>query len=100
MKSLMAAILIGFATTLSPEENCECGPESLDVRTEIVIEESSNGKLQERWKKQDDAPKLDLFVMSLCPYGMEAENEIITLVGQLHQKAEFNISDIIMFTLQ
>lgn len=91
MKSLMAAILIGFATTLSPEENCECGPESLDVRTETVIKESSNGKLQERWKKQDDAPKLDLFVMSLCPYGMEAENEIITLVEQLHQKAEFNI---------
>ena len=44
-----------------------------------------------RWASSTDPVTLDLFVMSLCPYGMRAESLLLPLVDQLKDHLRLNL---------
>ena len=44
-----------------------------------------------RWANRPDPVVLDLFVMSLCPYGMRAESLLLPLVDELKDRLRLNL---------
>ncbi len=42
-------------------------------------------------KTKSDKPKVELFVMSYCPYGLQAEKALLPVVDLLGDKVDFNI---------
>jgi len=63
---------IEMSTTVSPQVNTPTQPETPDV-------------------VKSDKPKVELFVMSHCPYGTQAEKGILPIVNLLGDKIDFDL---------
>lgn len=69
----------------STRESCDCDDEQPDF-----FPSSAEQVLQER-VAGGGRIEMDLFVMSLCPYGMEAERVLLPLVEQFKDQVELDI---------
>ena len=81
----ISILLIGFSSTnlASEKDNFKSPPTpSLSIELEELISEAANTN-----KKVD----LDLFVMSHCPYGIEAELALLPYVKENQDKVNLNI---------
>jgi len=56
---------------------------------------SSSGSSTSKEIPKTDKPKVELFVMSFCPYGNEAENTLLPVYNLLKDKVEWNIHYIV-----
>ena len=67
-------------------EDCDCEAEEVGFFGAPAAQ-----LLSERAASDSSKPRLDLFVMSLCPFGMEAQRVLLPLVEQFADQVELNI---------
>ena len=82
-----AALAVACAGPIRATEDCDCGDEdaafasSLGIGVASMFSRSAPG----------ERVRLDLFAMSLCPYGMEAERALLPLARHLVDHVELRI---------
>jgi len=76
----------GATSVPTAADDCDCGDEPPGF-----FPSPAEPALQERAVRGDDKTQMDLFVMSLCPYGMEAERVLLPLVERFADQVELNI---------
>lgn len=67
-------------------------PEAIDMSR--TVETDSQQQVKENIPKSDK-PVVELFVMSFCPFGVKAENNILPIVELLKDKIDFKIKYIV-----
>ncbi|MFH1571026.1 MAG: hypothetical protein ABIL09_23740 [Gemmatimonadota bacterium] len=83
--ALLLAALVALATPAAPAEDCDCGDDGA-AAARPGWSPAGLGDLGE-----DGRLRLDLFVMSLCPYGMEAERALVPLIARLGDRVDFRL---------
>ena len=85
----LAAIVLLLPLAVPAAEDCDCGSEVASDPPAL----SSPSLAAELLKRSPpgDRVRLDLFVMSLCPYGMDAERAVIDLLEHTRVAADLNI---------
>jgi len=80
----LALVCVG---ALQAEEDCDCGEDDTSSVTSPGF--GVEGVLP--WPEPEERVRLDLFVMSLCPYGMEAERAMLPLARHLADHVELRL---------
>jgi hypothetical protein len=72
------------------DTSCNCDENGLNFFSSPLEQEPSpvEQELRERLPQGDSGLRLDLFVMSLCPYGMEAERALLPLIVRFADQLE------------
>lgn len=92
--ALLLALLAGPAVTtpILGEEDCDCGDDPASAAPAQILSSDLPGFLGGAGHQPiTGPPRLDLFVMSLCPYGMEAEQALVPLVAGWGEKVDFHL---------
>ena len=75
------------------DSSCNCDENGLNFFSSPAEQELSpvEQELRERLPQSDSRLRLDLFVMSLCPYGMEAERALLPLAARFADRLELEL---------
>ena len=67
------------------------GYKTEEVRTEVLGTKSQENSSEEEGITKSDRPQIELFVMSFCPYGTQAEKGLLPVVKLLKNKIDFHL---------
>lgn len=73
-------------TSAAADSSCNCDEDGPNFFSSPVERE-----LRQRLPQSDSGLRLDLFVMSLCPYGMEAERTLLPLAARFADRLELEL---------
>jgi|APSaa5957512622_1039677.scaffolds.fasta_scaffold28492_2 hypothetical protein len=80
-------------SSAAADSSCNCDENDLNFFSSPLEQEPSpvERELRERLPQSDSGLRLDLFVMSLCPYGMEAERALLPLAARFADQLELEL---------